>query len=149
METCEYDAAKEIITYASTGDAGWGSIDSPRNELSSLSGRDGGVWLNVVVGVGSNNYTYLYSPLSRSVWLYLSSKIGFQVAAGKDKGSVKLNVYDMMIDDQKTEELRKLGASLLNHIGVKYPGYGNYSPALAYRDFHVTLSEVITYISYI
>ena len=132
-----------MITYASTGEAGWGSEASPRNKLSSLSGRDGGVWLNVIVGVGSNNYTYLYSPLSRSVWLYLSSKIGFQMAAGKDKGSVKLNVYDMMIDDKKTEELRKLGASLLKHVGVKYAGFGEYTSTLAYRDFHVKLSEVI------
>jgi hypothetical protein len=147
LETCEYDADKEVMTYASTGNAGWGSGGSPRNELSSLSGLEGGVWLNIVVGVGSNNYTNLYTPLSRSVWMYLSSKIGFQLAAGKDKGIVKLNVYDMMIDVQKTAELRNLGACLLNHIGVKYPGYGVYSPALAYRDFNVTLTEVIYQLS--
>jgi hypothetical protein len=138
-----------VITYASTGEAGWGSEASPRNELSSLSGREGGVWLNVIVGVGSNNYTYLYSPLSRSVWLYISSKIGFQVAAGKDKGSVKLNVYDMMIDGKKTEELRTLGASLLKHVGVKYSGFGDYTPTLAYRDFHLNLSEVIIEFDYL
>ena len=126
----------------SLGDTGWGSEDTPRNELSSLNGRAGGEWCSVVVGVGTENYTYLYSPLSRSVWTYLSSKIGFRVACGKDLGVIMINVRDLMIDFKKTREIQVMGAALLRYSGQKQVEFGDYTSTLAYRDFGVDFTEV-------
>ena len=142
LRACELNEETGVVTYESLGDTGWGSVIAPRNELSSLTGRGGGEWCNIVVGVGTENYTYLYSPLSRSVWMYLSSKIGFRVSCGKDLGVIKINILDLMTDFKKTREIQVVGAALFRYSGMKQPEFGEYTDTLAYRDFKVDFTEV-------
>jgi hypothetical protein len=96
----------------------------------------------LIVGVGASNFVNPYSPNAKSIWLKLSTVVGFEVAAGIDLGSLMINVGDILVSDDKIHKFCTLAVGLLYFSGMKEPSLQQYRINFAQRDFDLDTDEV-------
>ena len=111
-----------------------------KNFLHAARSMKPGVYMTVIVGLGSHNVHYVYAPLSRSVWFAIGAKYGIEILPGTDLAKISVNMSHAR---DHREELMELAAGMVAYIGQSDPSYGGeYSPEFAYADFCVTLTPV-------
>ena len=112
----------------------------PKNYLHAAKSMGPGVYMTIIVGLGSHNRHFKYSPLSKSAWLAISSKFGIEVLPGNDGGKILVNMSDAR---EQKDALMTIAAGLVAYIGQSDPAYGGlYTPEMAQQDFCITLTEV-------
>ena len=110
--------------------------------LVSKDGIGSGQYVEIVTGIGWNS-KYPFTPLSKIIWIYLGSKMDFEVVEGS-LGTLRVNAKDIK---EREEEILSLGCGFLNnaHKLDQEP----YGPDLCFRDFGIKLTEVILIIIFI
>ena len=107
------------------------------NNFQSRIGTGKGHYLEVILGIGAHRSVNPYSPLHKALWLVISEKIGFEIIAGSNLGTIRVNMRDIMI---KSQEILRLGSALM--FFATRCSRKNYDSAFALNDFGISIKEV-------
>ena len=108
-----------------------------KNHLVSRTGNKPGSFIELVSGIGWHS-VQAFAPLTKTMWLLLGSKYGFEVLEGTDLGSIRIDLTSMV---GKSRTIVELGCGFMSsaHRLDLIP----YGPVESYRDFGVKLKEVL------
>ena len=122
---------------------GGGYVEDPdisKNFLHAARSMKPGIYMTVVVGLGSHNIHYVFAPISKSAWFAIGAKYGIEILPGIDLGKISINMAHAR---DRCTELMTLAAGMVAYIGHSDPSYGGeYTPDMANADFCITLTQV-------